>query len=1072
MNNDLLFDNITTEFRFVENSHPLAKISSSKKATLWSSSSLEEIDFSKLVRQYTNQIKTLGFSTFILTRFSVKTQINNQLYHFPLLLFTLTPSQLPENEAALTLFFDINEAYINPLIFHFYPEKNFNSPVDLISFFEKQSEIEFYPNSYFGFFHPYELDVFRDYENISQAKNFSSSLLAILGEQQTQFKLPFSTHPIGILNEQQFQCIEDLKNHSILLQGPPGTGKTHTLLNTISSLIYSDLKACVLAESFSSLELIYNKLDHINLAQFAFFIHPNKKTHDYYSDLKTTWLYLEETDNLSTFYSEKVNPKRIVASLLFIARNHQIPPLQLLSILNADNQNSQLYFSDFELDTITPFSSFLAKFKTLSDAEKEWIRILKLTNFCHDKNSFFQHLENLIQSEIQPEFIHLSNSELEEKVNLFNHVTLFSSGTFQQFSAILKDEGKRFLKTYSLWKKAEAKLKELQTQIAHWIQLPTLSELDVLETNFQKAGIFLKFKNLRIWKKWTRTPELDPLNEIGLMRNFLKWKYKKDKLLHDFLEMGIPSEMEIETAKHTIHHTDFSIFKNYANLNQNEINSILKDGLSLRNVLQEMKKVVHINRVQMPFKLLENLKNELPVIDSLFQKFNESDLNNFSKLPQGTTSESLIFQFKKALIQNYTELKNCEYDSFSKLLKATLLSEEQIFKNNIQGIHSAIKKRFNNLHALINSSPTRLSEQQKEQRLRLKKGKAILIREFNKKRNHLSLLELFESEAREWLLCLKPLWLISPHVLARTLPPEKEIFDLCIIDEASRLALPQAIGGLQRSKRVLLAGDEKQMGVNTYFSSQANLPNVFEHGLFYLKKRALRLHFRSEQADLIAFSNQHFYENQLAPLPTVQPTQSLFLHNIKDGVFTNRVNLKEAEDVVRFLQNNYRSSEKWGIVAMSESQLEAIWSKMDSTLKNTIITAIENDQFLFKTMEQIQGDECDVLLISFGYGKDEHGDFKQHFGPFNKQLGENRLNVMLTRAKKELHFFTSISATDFKPSTNYAVTLMRKWFQFIETHQPSKHHSTFSIDELTAVFPNENDLLAAFKALEQRGWKF
>ena len=122
------------------------------------------------------------------------------------------------------------------------------------------------------------------------------------------------------------------------------------------------------------------------------------------------------------------------------------------------------------------------------------------------------------------------------------------------------------------------------------------------------------------------------------------------------------------------------------------------------------------------------------------------------------------------------------------------------------------------------------------------------------------------------------------------------------------------------------------------------------------------------------------------------------------------------------------------IVAFSEEQLNCIWSEMSATSQQKLSDRLDNNQGFFKSLENVQGDECDHLFISFGYAKNQAGEFHLRFGPMNTANGRKRLNVLLTRAIKSIRFFCSVKSTDFKLSDNESINLLRQWIAFSENH--------------------------------------
>ena len=161
-----------------------------------------------------------------------------------------------------------------------------------------------------------------------------------------------------------------------------------------------------------------------------------------------------------------------------------------------------------------------------------------------------------------------------------------------------------------------------------------------------------------------------------------------------------------------------------------------------------------------------------------------------------------------------------------------------------------------------------------------------------------------------------------------------------------------------------------------------------------------------------------------------------------------------------------------------------IWKSCSPRVQDLITAKQEENQLFFKALENVQGDEADILIISLGYARNPEGSFQMRFGPLNQANGHKRLNVLLTRAKQEMHFFTSVKATDFELSENESVNLLRRFLTDLEQFQDSRKELVFpyglEVTELEknrvhfknsyAQIPNASDLVTFHRVMKQRGW--
>jgi superfamily I DNA and/or RNA helicase len=384
-------------------------------------------------------------------------------------------------------------------------------------------------------------------------------------------------------------------------------------------------------------------------------------------------------------------------------------------------------------------------------------------------------------------------------------------------------------------------------------------------------------------------------------------------------------------------------------------------------------------------------------------------------------------------------------------------------------------RKFADFHRLLSVPISKLSEQEKAYRATLRKGKSILVKEFAKTRNHLSIRELRSSEAKHWVDVLKPIQLSNPSSLASIFPMEKDQFDLVIFDEAGQIPMSYALGALQRAKRVLVAGDHQQMSPSSYFRQSEELViDVLHQSAYYLSNVLLTHHYRSRDARLIAFSNRYFYGGRLRTFAekTMNENQ-LKLTYVPNGQYSDGVNVIEAKVLAQLVEKALLSSDKYGVVAFSEAQINMIQTNMSPKAQQQLEEAIENDRFFFKALEQVQGEECDHLIVGFGYGKNKEGKFDMRFGPINLKNGEKRLNVLFSRARKSIHFVTSVERSDFSSSKNEGVQRLKDWFVYIaEQSKMTEEISESSISFQSLIEEEESYLsfINRYRVLSQRNW--
>ena len=309
----------------------------------------------------------------------------------------------------------------------------------------------------------------------------------------------------------------------------------------------------------------------------------------------------------------------------------------------------------------------------------------------------------------------------------------------------------------------------------------------------------------------------------------------------------------------------------------------------------------------------------------------------------------------------------------------------------------------------------------------------VLERELKKQRRHKPVRRLL-SEIRGLWPCLSPCVLMSPMSVAQFLSRDAQRFDLVVFDEASQIPMWDAVGAIGRGDSLIVVGDSKQLPPTNFFQRASegddgdddaipeDLESVLDEcGAAGLPRMHLDWHYRSRHESLIAFSNHYYYQNRLLTFPAPRAvSDGAGVRCVRvDGVYDragSQQNRIEADalvaTVVKRLRNPHQASLSMGIVTFSRSQQTLIEDLLDAerradpSLEEALLTAEE--ELFVKNLENVQGDERDVILFSICYGPDAAGKIYENYGPLNQQGGERRLNVAVTRARRELIVFSSV----------------------------------------------------------------
>jgi superfamily I DNA and/or RNA helicase/very-short-patch-repair endonuclease len=321
-----------------------------------------------------------------------------------------------------------------------------------------------------------------------------------------------------------------------------------------------------------------------------------------------------------------------------------------------------------------------------------------------------------------------------------------------------------------------------------------------------------------------------------------------------------------------------------------------------------------------------------------------------------------------------------------------------------------------------------------------------LLKEAAKKRRLMPIRNLVQ-KIPNLLFKLKPCLLMSPLSVSQFLGPELMKFDLVLFDEASQIVPEDAIGSIYRGKTVVVAGDNKQLPPTSFFQKSLiedydwdevtdREVEVFDSILdeflgIGLPVKTLRWHYRSKHEELISFSNSQFYDDSLITFPSAlakNENLGVEFHFVENAIYDrggSRTNILEAKVVTNLIFDHFCKNPKktLGVVTFSIAQMEAIEEVIECTLKKRpefehFFKEDRLEGFFVKNLENVQGDERDVMIFSVGYGRDFNDRLTMNFGPLNKPGGERRLNVAVTRAREKIFLVASIKACDIKLSDN------------------------------------------------------
>jgi predicted DNA-binding WGR domain protein len=454
---------------------------------------------------------------------------------------------------------------------------------------------------------------------------------------------------------------------------------------------------------------------------------------------------------------------------------------------------------------------------------------------------------------------------------------------------------------------------------------------------------------------------------------------------------------------------------------------------------------------------------------------------------------------------------------------------------NARWIHQQVRREFLRKVHLSATPAAQLTPEEKELKRRYATGRRELEHEFSKTMRHRSIRDLADDETGVVLRDLKPVWLMSPLSVSDTLPLAPDVFDVVIFDEASQILVEEAVPAVSRAEQIIVVGDEMQLPPTNFFSAtrsdeeglgedeaaaaiieDLDAESFLTQSARNLPATMLGWHYRSRSEALISFSNHAFYEGRLLTVPDQRGTRradggivvkdpaeaphrvtellarSVSFHHLPAATYENRRNADEAAYIAGLLRELLKSPDRpsIGIVAFSEAQQGAIEQAIDRlgaddpAFRNRVEEEYEREddgQFngLFvKNLENVQGDERDVMLLSICYGYDRNRRMLMNFGPINQRGGEKRLNVIFSRARRHMAVISSIRHFDITNDFNDGANCLRNFLEYAAAVSAGDGGTIHRV--LSTVNPRgpargaaqAADVVAAqiAKSLEARGW--
>ena len=832
-------------------------------------------------------------------------------------------------------------------------------------------------------------------------------------------------------SSQHSAVLDVAEGTSLVIEGPPGTGKSQTIVNLIASAINQGKKVLFLAQKTAALEVVRHRLGKVGLGSKCLAIHS-----EYCS---RSQLFEEVGIRINKEAADK--PIRREFNRLRKRRDACIKKLNRYSSLLSGKLGTQ----DAESDDEDLYSAY--------EAVNEHSMLSHVPNHLTDDFSPPPHVGKTVMEDSRKacgpieDLARKLGPEIPGKLKFFRRSKPYSPFELDELDARIHEglsvlepvpesgeETKLDALKAELNRKGDLlenriKLDEMETELEkdfkNYEDLRPESLSQVIATlwraNFLTAWIWPSFRRARNEaRSWVRNPEVS-FSTLRAMIDKLKETLKQSEQLNGLLEKGgAESSSAADLTAERERLSDLLDRLNKAAQILQAENSILEEPINAPDLRNKL-------------KLLLAHKSSLPDLTAFNQSLSELDAtfrcNDFLRSAL-TLDHPLEEVFAKRLLRELCRELCKEKPDFLEFRG----DEIERLRKELGAMEEEMRSLYCRMLAATSPDPKQVHSVN-ARRVGEKRGLALLRHVGAKTKARVTVRELLH-RAGEALNEYCPCFLMTPSSVADFLPPY-HCFDLLIIDEASQMLVEEAAGSLLRSKQIVIVGDQQQMPPTRYMVSTLDVPededkdeSILERASLALPyKRRLLYHYRSEDENLIAFSNHEFYDDELLTIPNLREDPTLGVDLVRAGGLyesgkggsSRNPNPVEAEKVVEMILEHMEAFPKrsLGVAVLNLRQATRIEELFEEKAAgNSIVTHFLNhwqdspEYFFIKNLENVQGDERDVILIATVFGKNSEGKVYQRFGPISQPMGENRINVLITRAKKRLRLCTSLEPTD------------------------------------------------------------
>lgn len=888
---------------------------------------------------------------------------------------------------------------------------------------------------------------------------------------------------------QESAIIASNKAKELVIYGPPGTGKSQVIVNLIVDNLAKGKKVLMVSQKKAALDVVYNRLMKIGLeSRIANIESPNSDRKKVFDKIKST------LDHTEDYFEYKYDVDFQHASKSIKKEKEKLEEISVV------------------LNTPTRFGLTLNQLYGKSINEYKY--------FIEELSEDFNKFKDIQTDDLE---VIIKNIQRISKYLKYdtNNIVVRNRNNFSNFQEIEKG---RILDIVSRIKKYTEEYRENRRKnkdIEHVEKIILNDEISSLVLLKRLEDILLLLNNEKTIPKRINNRNL---NKLASLTKVVK-KNKKFTFEYWQSVFELKKRMKGCKLKDIIEYVDETLYINslISDLKKyfysDEVLNINDKEKLISNLKCHIKNIEVINKPVNEIKLLEKYFNSdfiNDLIENIIKDGNwESVLADINYMINSSFDDLKTLDHlkskltdKERLIIEYGKNKY-NYDEIDKFLKSI---RNTFYLKHIETIEQKNRSLFNSVDKpeKINKRIEKLIEDKRSlvpkvvvnklnSKIKDVKKYGDIRYESEKKRSRMNLRRFVHSFYEDGLLDLLPCWLATPEVVSSVFPLEEGIFDLVIFDEASQMFIENGIPAIYRSKSVVIAGDDKQLQPNDLYKVKINdsIPGSNKEEFEYQSKMSveaksllelskykyenitLNYHYRSMYEELINFSNYAFYGGNIEVVPNINSDKnSSPIERIKiDGRWIERKNLKEAEETVKLVKNILKTrenNETIGIITFNITQKECIEELLEREANKDVEFGVlyrdeldrkEGNEYtgiFVKNIENVQGDERDIIIFSVGYAKNEEGRVVRNFGSLTMRNGENRLNVAISRAKKKIYLITSIEPEElgYVEKLSKGAILLKKYLQYVRAvSNKNKEETRKILYSLDTIEKTESEII-------------